>query len=546
MDKIKTNETRWLLFALCLAQFTLSADIANLSISTSALVNAFQTDISNIQFLSSVQPLVGAAFMLSASILGLIIGWRRLLIVGTSIGFISTIGFITIDNITTISLFVRPLAGIASALMLPAALALVVAHFPGKNRAVGFGLMAAATGLAAATVPLLSGWLHDNTEWYWPFIMIAACYLSSLICAIFFIRPIHTNRPIKFDFIGSILGAISTVTIFFGLIKIPYWGAITVLIGADVPDWLSFVYPLSPALVLLCVGLLLFALFVTQQIHFEKSHGFALLPFSWLKNRASRKGFVILASMCIALGGCSFVTVTYLQVAISLSSSHSGGIILLFSTCMIVLSVAAPILFKAQSPKRLCQVAFALMFVAGVTLMISSQSQQILAPFYAGMALLGASIGILSSQCPVIITNALGEREAEQSGGLQATVRNIGLVLGISLFGGLNQAAMDHSIRSNKEIITYYPQAFVQDLKQISHVPYIDDSRVKALAEHYQLDEHQTQFLVEQNAKARAKGFNVSMMILILIALFGSYVSSTITKSKPRPRSIGLQSVKHS
>ncbi|MCV3263122.1 MFS transporter [Vibrio harveyi] len=167
MDKTKDKKTTWLLIALCLAQFTLSADVANLSISTSALVNVFQTDISNIQFLGIVQPLVGAAFMLPASILGLIIGWRRLLILGTSVGFISTLGFMTIDNINTISLLIRPLAGIASALILPAVLALVVAHFPGKDRAIGFGLMAASTGLAAALIPLLSGWLHDNTSWFW-------------------------------------------------------------------------------------------------------------------------------------------------------------------------------------------------------------------------------------------------------------------------------------------------------------------------------------------------------------------------------------------
>ncbi|HAS6346912.1 TPA: MFS transporter [Vibrio vulnificus] len=530
MDKKKENNTRWLLIALCFAQFTLSADVANLSISTAALVSVFQTDISSIQFLGSVQPLVGAAIMLSASVLGLIIGWRRLLILGTSVGFISTIGFITIDSITLLSLLVRPLAGIASALILPAAIALVVAHFPGKNRAVGFGLMAASTGFAAAIIPLMSGWLHDNTQWYWPFIIIALCYLFSLLAAIFWIRPIHTNCPKKFDLLGALLGAISIVTIFFGLIKMPYWGAVTVLKGADIPLWLRFVFPISPALILLGAGLILFALFVGQQRLFEKQHGFALLPFSWFKNRASRIGFVVLALMYVALGGCSFVIVTYLQVALSLSSAHSGGIILLFSLSMIGLSVTTPILFKHQSPKKLCQVAFLGLLLAGAVLMVSSKSQHILAPFYLGMILFGAAMGILASQCPIIITSSLGEREAEQSGGLQATVRYIGLVLGISLFGGLNQWAMDHRIQSNNELSTYYPSAFVQDLKQLSHVPYIDDRRLETLVQRYQLGEQQTSYLLKENAKARVFGFDLTMILLITLAFLGSYVSSNIDK----------------
>lgn len=176
------------------------------------------------------------------------------------------------------------------------------------------------------------------------------------------------------------------------------------------------------------------------------------------------------------------------------------------------------------------------MFFAGLTLILSSQSQQILAPFYLGMALLGAAMGILASQCPVIITNALGERDAEQSGGLQATLRNIGLVLGISLFGGLNQGAMDHNIRSNHEIATYYPQDFVSDLNQLSHVPYVDDSRVNTLIKSYQLDNHQAEYLLNENANARVFGFNLAMMVLVLISLLGGYVSSLIDKPSSRPR----------
>ncbi|MGR5206645.1 MFS transporter [Vibrio sp. PNB23_22_7] len=540
MENTKENKS-WLLIALCLAQFTLSADVANLSISTSALVQLFQTDISNIQFLGTVQPLVGAAFMLSASALGLIIGWRRLLILGTSVGLISTIGFITIDNMSTISLFVRPLAGIASALILPAVLALVVAHFPGKNRAVGFGLMAAATGLAAALIPLVSGWLHDNTHWYWPFVLIAICYFLSLLTAIFCIRPIHTNQPAKFDILGASLGAISTVMISFSLIKMPYWGAILVLNGANTPSWLSFIFPISPALFLLGLGCFLFGIFIFQQIRFERAYGYALLPISWFINSASRTGFIVLSLMYIALGGSSFVVVTYLQVAISLSSAHSGGIILLFSACMIFLSVATPLFFKHQSPKKLCQIAFMGVFTAGATLLLSSQSDQILGSFYIGMALLGASMGILASQCPVIITNALGERDAEQSGGLQATVRNIGLVLGISLFGGINQWTMDNTIRSNQEISTYYPTSFVSDLKQVSHVPYIDNARVDILIDRYQLDNHQASYLLKANANARVLGFNLAMMTLALLALIGGYMSTRIHKSSITPLPLPLK-----
>ena len=535
------NKKGFLLLALCLAQFTLSADVANLSISTSTLVSVFDADISTIQLLGSIQPLVGAAFMLSASMFGLIIGWRRLLITGACLGITSTCGFLYISDINYIALLVRPLAGISAAFMLPAILALVVTHFPGKQRAMGFGLMAAATGLAAAVVPLLSGWLHDTVQWQWPFILVATCYIFTLIAALFGIQPVHTNRPAKFDLFGTLIGSTSIMAVFLGLIKMPYWGMITSLNGADIPTWLTFTYPISPAFFLTITGLSLFICFIFQQIRFERRYGHALLPISWFQNRASRKGFIILSLMYIVLGGSSFVIVTYLQVAISLSSAHSGAIILLFSAFMIGFSILIPALFKHHPPKRLCQIAFLAIMLSGVILLLSSLDNQIVVSFYLGMMLLGAAMGTLASQCPVIITNALGERDAEQSGGLQATVRNIGLVVGISLFGGINQWTLEHTIRSNNEIPTYYPRAFVEALHDTPHIPYVDNLRVMDITKQFGLDSHQSNYLIQIKAQSRVKAFNFTMMTLITIALLGWYISLGVKSNKvpigsPLPR----------
>lgn len=531
MVKALDKEKGFLLFVLCLAQFTLSADVANLSISTSTLVDVFNTDIASIQILGIIQPLVGAALMLSASMFGLIIGWRRLLILGTSLGFISTLGFIFLSDIDSISFFVRPLTGLGSAFILPAVLALVVAHFPGKSRALGFGLMAAATGFAAAIVPLLSGWLHDNVSWQWPFAFIALCYLATLIGAIARITPIHTNQPAKFDIMGSVVGGASITILFFGLIKLPYWGVFFALRGADIPNWLTFILPVSPALLFLVVGLCLFACFIVQQLHFEKRYGHALLPLHWLTHSASRQGFFILTFMYMILGGSSFVIVTYLQVAVALSSSHSGGIILLFSAFMIVFSILTPVLFKNVQPKPLCQAAFVGVILSGGTLWLSSGAEQIILTFYAGMALLGTAMGILASQCPVIITSALGERDAEQSGGLQATLRNIGLVIGISLFGGINQWGLEKEIRFATEFTTHYPNEFHEQLQNVSHIPYMDNARLRHTIETFALDNNQVQTLLNINANARLNGFDHTMFALMITAWLGFLVSTRLNRT---------------
>lgn len=530
------NKKGFILWVLCLAQFTLSADVANLSISTSTLVDTFSTDISSIQLLGSIQPLFGAALMLSASMIGLIIGWRRLLIIGATVGFASTLTFLLANDVRVLILVARPLTGIASALILPAVLALVVAHFPGKKRALGFGLLAGSTGLASAITPLLSGWILDHFSWYWPFILVAGLYAITLLGSIFGITPIHTNRPERLDILGMVIGGVSMTTIFFGLIKMPYWGFFYALEGASFPAWLMLLTPVSPAFLLLATGLVTFSIFLLQQKQFETRYGNALLPIRWLKQLHARRGFIILTLMYMVLGGVSFVTITYLQVALTLTTAHSGSIILLFSAFMIAFSVITPLVFKKMSPQKLCKTAFIGMGVAGFTLITSSLDSSILPTFYLGMCLLGAVMGVLASQCPVMITNALGERDAEQSGGLQATMRNIGIVVGITLFGSINQITLDHSIRKDNEIKTYYPQNFVQTIESMPRIPYFNNDRTLSIANEFDLDGYQLRYLMKLNANSRVRGFNMSMILMILISIYGFYISSPLPNSRPLVR----------
>ncbi|CAM2862082.1 MFS transporter [Vibrio rarus] len=529
MIKSLTNKQGFVLYVLCMAQFTLAADIANLSISTSTLVAVFQTNIASIQALGSVQPLVGAALMLSASMLGLKIGWRKLLIVGCALGLLSTLGFLLFDSITLITLVVRPLAGISSALILPSVLALVVAHCQGKRRALGFGLTAASTGLAAAVMPLLSGWLYDNAGWQWPFIIIAFCYGLTLLGAIFQVKPLDTQVKVKFDYFGALLVAISMVLMFIGIFKMPTWGGLFTHDQDLYPPLLQLFFPLSPALLCVGLGVGLFTVFVYQQRRFEQVHGRSILPINWFKNSLCRYGFMILALMYLALGGSSFVIVTYLQVALSLSGSHSGSIILVFSLFMIMLSILTPIAFKTWQARQVCQLAFVAIASCACLLMWSSDAQQINVIFYIGMAMLGSAMGMLASQCPVIITEALGEREAEQSGGLQATLRNIGMVLGLTLFGGINQYLMQQEVREN--IPSSIPIQLRADIEQSATIPYLSNQQIRAIAQHYALPTAAYHQLKQVKAKAREKGFNGVMLMLFIVAVLGFELSRRLGHS---------------
>ena len=47
----------------------------------------------------------------------------------------------------------------------------------------------------------------------------------------------------------------------------------------------------------------------------------------------------------------------------------------------------------------------------------------------------GIGIGLVGSQCSNIVATATNTRDAEQSGGIQTTSRNIGQALGVAILG---------------------------------------------------------------------------------------------------------------
>ncbi|CAH0992422.1 Antiseptic resistance protein [Sinobacterium norvegicum] len=527
-NNVKANK-KLLLLVLCLAQFSLSADIANLSISTSALVSAFNTDINQLQIAGTIYPLVGGAFMLIAGMLGLFIGWRRLLIIGCGFGVASVALTLSANNINVISYGARSLAGLAGACILPAALALVVAHYPGPKRAIGFGAMAASTGIAAALIPAISGYLADNFSWYWSFSLIGTLYTATLICAIFFIAPLHSPTPKRFDYLGSLLGATGIILTLFGLLKAPRWGFIFNKYASEPSLLPSFLQTTSPALLSIIAGIIVLYGFIRWERRFEAVNGSALFPTRWLSNSALLRGLGILTILYMLLGGFSFTLIAYLQIGVELSASHSGVIILLFAISMITFSILTPMLPGELSPKQLSIIAFTILFFASVSLWLSSSPHHVNALIYPAMFAVGIGIGMLASQAPIIITQAAGEQDAAQSGGIQATVRNIGTALGISIMAGGGQLTLESYA---KQQIADHPEihrSFKAIVQETVSLPYIDTHSLTQYLETTELDDTQRETVLDINAEARWQSFSTSIRVMGVITFLGLLIAFRLT-----------------
>ncbi|MCK8085855.1 MFS transporter [Vibrio sp. 1CM8B] len=516
-DSSKSHVTR-LIIALCLAQFCISADIATMAIATSALIAEFNSNVDALKIAGTIYPLVGASLMLTSGILGLYIGWRRLLICGLVFGVLSSVSKLYAPSIEWITMVSRTLSGLAGVAILPSSIALVVGHFPTYKRANIFGLLAAATGLAAAIVPIVSGWMLDNLAWFSGFIVTGVFYGVALVCTILWITPLNNQKPKKFDKSGSVLSASSMLLIIFGLLKSPEWGVLQNNSPYDLPIYLSF---MSPAIWLIILGIALFALFIKHEQKFERKHDSSLIPSSWFHNRQFLLGVIIIVSMYVIFGGLNFTLVAFLQIAIDLSALQTGIIILVFAISLIVFSIITPIALKQFNEKYISLSAFALCCGAAGLAWLCSSAYEVNRMIYLAMVIFGAGIGMLSSQSIVIITKAVGEKDAERVGGVQATLRNIGIAIGVSVIAGIGQANMEHEIRTQVSSHAQYSHAIKQAVGTSQTIPYITDSQLNQYLSATKIPKTEHSKLLKLNAESRLINFHSSILLLFTVGLIG-------------------------
>ncbi len=151
-------------------------------------------------------------------------GRRRVFIAGTA-AFVVTSLLCAAAPSWELLTAARIAQGIASAIMGPASLALLLQLFPPERRAAGVGIWGAAAALAAATGPPLGGVLVEIADWRWIFLVNLPLGVILIWAAQ---RGLQESRDETAtglpDLFGSLLIAIGLGLLALGLIRGEDWG----------------------------------------------------------------------------------------------------------------------------------------------------------------------------------------------------------------------------------------------------------------------------------------------------------------------------------
>ena len=212
-----TRQTRVLIVAITVA-FVAFLDGAVINVALPAIREELGGGIIVQQWVVDGYLITLGAFILTAGSLSDSFGRLRIMRIGLyGFGIASVACAIAPDGL--ILIIARIAQGAAGALLVPSALALIIANFSREEQGKAIGRWTAWTTAAFLAGPLLGGLLVDYASWRWVFAINVFPIAASLIL----MRGLGVEEPVKHrakvDYLGAVLGIVGLGGPVFGLIE---------------------------------------------------------------------------------------------------------------------------------------------------------------------------------------------------------------------------------------------------------------------------------------------------------------------------------------
>jgi EmrB/QacA subfamily drug resistance transporter len=307
----------------------------------------------------------------------------------------------------------RVLQGASAAVLFPAALAIVVAAFPVRERGRALATFFGVTGALTAVGPIAGGYL---TEWTWRSIFWINVPVA--IIALLLIRkakPAQERQEVPIDFTGAVLisGAMGLVVL--ALQQASLWG------------W-------TDGRTLGCIGGGLGLLLVFVLVELRRRH--PLIELRVFRDRAFAVDSGVLLLMSAVFVPIFFFSSIYAQASLGYSAQEAAKLILVFFAGFAIAAQLGGRILDARGAKPAVVLGCGLAAV-GLFLWARAVPELDFGTQWHALALAGAGLGLVLGP---VSTDALNRAPGSGYGevtGVTQTVRNFGASLGMAVMGSV-------------------------------------------------------------------------------------------------------------
>ncbi len=402
-----------LLLVLLVAQLMVILDITAVNIALPSLASDLHLSGSDISWTITSYTLVFGSLLLFGGRAADLLGRRRMFLTGLAIFTVSSLASAMAG--TAEALFAaRAGQGLGAAILSPAALAIIMSAFQGKQRAKALAAWAAVGGAGAAIGVLVGGVLTELADWRMIF-YVNLPVAAALAIAVLKVVPADTHKPrwSGLDLRGALLATTSLGAIVF---------AITQGEGAG---WIS-----AQTLVVGFAGLAGLAAFAVLERRIDAP----LLRIERLADRAVGGGLFLMLAAAGLIFGLFLLISLYLQNVLGMGPLSTGLAFVPLALAAGAGAHAAGHIVSKHGVRGPLAGAF-LVSAVGMTLLARvGESGSYLRDVLPGMLIAGVALGVASVSVSVAILTGAREEESGMISGLNSTGHEIGGTIGIAIF----------------------------------------------------------------------------------------------------------------
>lgn len=503
------------MIALALAQMGTSGDTYVLNVATRSILEELGANMNQMQIATMVYALMASCFMMFGGMLGIKIGWNKNIKLGALLCAAGELVAALSPSILVFTWCGRVLTGIGGSLLIPSVFGTIVAIYKGQNRIQAFGYLSAAVGLAYG-IPLLAGAAVDKVGWRYVYAGMGVYFFITFLFSMK-IPEIKREASFKLDYVGTVLYAIGIFITVFSISNISTWG----LWEPINPPFTCF--GISPALPGLIVGIIFLVILVKMEVKIEKNTGSALIPKSFFENKQIAAGLLLNVIPYALSGAVSIVVIPYMQLVAGYSSLTTGFLLFIGGIVMFICSAYIPKAIKGKSIKKLILVSSVVGIVAFLLLRFSLKADTVSIPIYMiGYILFCIMTAIYCTFSGPIVSGAMSARDAQQSGGIQPTSRNIGSTIGIGFIGMIMLVSMNGTFA--KELQNTEISKETKAVVENTQMSLMSDDALTAIFETQNVSEKDMEVLLAANSATREKSASYSLYAsAVLLLVLGAY-----------------------
>lgn len=399
----------WVMALTAMASFMVALDTLVVSTALSTIQGDLGATVAELEWTVNSYNLSFAVLILTAAALGDRFGRRRMFTAGLAT-FVAGSAACALATDVGWLIAARTLQGVGAALVMPLALALLIAAFPAERRGMALGVFGGITGLAVSSGPFVGGAVVEGIAWEWIFWINVPLGLLVIPLALRHVpESLGTDTALDVGGLALITGGA------FGLV----WGSVR----GNTAGWGS-----AEVLFALVAGTLMTVAFVLWEMRTAQP----MLPMHLFRSRKFSTGNAAIFLLFASLFGTVFLMAQFFQTGLDYGPLETGLRMLPWTAMPMLVTPVAGALADRYG-ERPFMVAGLLLQSAGLGwVAIVAEPGGAYSGLLPGLIVSGIGIGM---GIPAAQNAAMGAAAPDAIGkaaGTNSMVRELGGVLGIA------------------------------------------------------------------------------------------------------------------